>query len=173
VPGVLFVVAVPVGEDAVEDADELVRQLAAGGLAAASTMYAAEGQTFVLAACGVVSPAMRELLCDTPDKEQLLLEGGGFAMIYGPDGRPLCDPLPETEEGVLTAEIDLGAIALAKAAADPVGHYARPDVTRLLFNPEPAHRRTVERLDTRPQPLDPPANGGTDATAEAAEPVDA
>ncbi len=145
---------------------------------AASTMYAAEGQTFVLAACGVVSPAMRDLLCDTPDKEQLLLEGGGYAMIYGPDGRPLCDPLPETEEGVLTAEIDLGAIALAKAAADPVGHYARPDVTRLLFNPEPAHRRTVERLDTRPQPLDPPpdarADGSADAAADAvAEPVDA
>jgi nitrilase len=25
-------------------------------------------------------------------------------------------------------------ISIAKAAADPAGHYARPDVTRLLFN---------------------------------------
>lgn len=119
---------------------------------AASQMYAAEGQCFVLAACAVVSPAMRAVLCDTPEREQLLGEGGGFAMIYGPDGRPLCAPLPETEEGVLTAEVDLGMIAIAKSAADPVGHYSRPDVTRLLFNPEPAQRRRVETFDERPEP---------------------
>jgi aliphatic nitrilase len=35
-------------------------------------------------------------------------------------------------------------ISVAKAAADPAGHYARPDVTRLLFNNRPANR--VERL---------------------------
>jgi aliphatic nitrilase len=33
---------------------------------------------------------------------------------------------------------------VAKAAADPAGHYARPDVTRLLFNNRPANR--VEML---------------------------
>jgi aliphatic nitrilase len=35
-------------------------------------------------------------------------------------------------------------ISVAKAAADPAGHYARPDVTRLLFNNRPANR--VEKL---------------------------
>jgi aliphatic nitrilase len=35
-------------------------------------------------------------------------------------------------------------ISVAKAAADPAGHYARPDVTRLLFNNRPANR--VEAL---------------------------
>jgi len=35
-------------------------------------------------------------------------------------------------------------ISVAKAAADPAGHYARPDVTRLLFNDRPANR--VETL---------------------------
>ena len=42
--------------------------------------------------------------------------------------------MPETEEGLLIAEIDLGVIGIAKNAADPAGHYSRPDVTRLLFN---------------------------------------
>ena len=32
------------------------------------------------------------------------------------------------------ADLDLDAIAFAKTAADPVGHYARPDVLRLMFN---------------------------------------
>ena len=37
---------------------------------------------------------------------------------------------------LLFADIDLGAITIAKSFADPVGHYSRPDVTRLLFNPQ-------------------------------------
>jgi nitrilase len=107
---------------------------------AASQMYAAEGQCFVLACSAVVSAEMVEMLCDTPDKKDLLRLGGGFSMIFGPDGRPLCDPLPEDAEGILYADIDLAMIAIAKSAADPVGHYARPDVTRLWLNPSPAPR---------------------------------
>ncbi|WP_238431867.1 carbon-nitrogen hydrolase family protein [Streptomyces cavernae] len=109
---------------------------------AASQLYAVEGQVFVLAPCAVVGAAAIELFCDTPLKQQLLQRGGGFARIYGPDGRPLAEPLPEDAEGILYADIDLSAIPIAKAAADPVGHYSRPDVTRLLLNPAP--RRPVE-----------------------------
>ena len=43
------------------------------------------------------------MLVDDPKKEQLLLEGGGFARLYGPDGRPLAEPIPEKEEGILCA----------------------------------------------------------------------
>jgi nitrilase len=105
---------------------------------AASQMYAAEGQCFVLAACGTVSPEMIEMLCDTPAKRELLRPGGGFSMIFGPDGQPLAEPLPEDSEGLIYAEIDLGMISIAKSAADPVGHYSRPDVTRLLLNTSPS-----------------------------------
>ncbi len=101
---------------------------------AASQTYAVEGQCFVLASCGVVSPEMIEMLCDGEDKRQMLQAGGGFSRIYGPDGSPLGENLSETEEGLVIAEIDLGMISLAKAAADPAGHYSRPDVTRLLIN---------------------------------------
>jgi aliphatic nitrilase len=119
---------------------------------AASQMYAAEGQCFVLAPCATVSKEMIEMLIDDPRKEPLLLEGGGFTMIYGPDGRPLAKPLPENEEGLLYADIDLGMISIAKAAADPAGHYSRPDVTRLLFNPAPANR--VEYINPAPGPTE-------------------
>jgi aliphatic nitrilase len=64
----------------------------------------------------------------------------GFARIFAPDGAPLGNTLQETEEGLVTADIDLGVISLAKSAADPVGHYSRPDVTRLLLNRLPSER---------------------------------
>lgn len=102
---------------------------------AVSQVYAAEGGCFVLAPTGLVTKLHQDMLCETEVHRDLLPVGGGAAMIYGPDGRPLCDPIPQDQEGILYADIDLGLIAIAKAAADPVGHYARNDVFRLLFDP--------------------------------------
>jgi len=140
---------------------------------AASQMYAAEGQCFVLGPCGIVSDSMSELLCDSEEKRALLSPGGGYACAYGPDGRPLTEPLPEHTEGLLLVEIDLSTIALAKAAADPVGHYSRPDVLRLLFNREPAPRVQVLRSGVRAngQDNDEAAAIGVDSqTSEVAHP---
>lgn len=113
---------------------------------AASQMYAAEGQCFVLAPCATVSKEMVEMLCTDEMKRHLLLEGGGFARIYAPDGSPVGTPLAENEEGLLVADIDLGMISLAKSAADPAGHYSRPDVTRLLLNKTPGDRVVAQAL---------------------------
>ncbi len=115
---------------------------------AASSVYAAEGQAYFLASCGVVSPQIAELVADTSEKQALLPPGGGHAMIFGPDGAAMCAPLAEQEEGLLYADIDLGAIALAKSFADPAGHYARPDVTRLMLNTAP-----VQAVETMPSVL--------------------
>jgi aliphatic nitrilase len=79
-------------------------------------------------------------------QRQLLLQGGGFARIYGPDGAPLGNTLEETEEGLVLADIDLGTISLSKSAADPAGHYSRPDVTRLLLNKTPGDRVVTHLL---------------------------
>jgi len=106
---------------------------------AASLIYAVEGGCFVLAPCAVISQEMFDLLCDTPEKAHLLnprtsKPGGGFTVIYAPDGRALCEPLAEDQEGILYAQLDPTLITLAKATADPAGHYARADAVRLVIN---------------------------------------
>ncbi len=104
---------------------------------AASLVYAVEGQTFVVAPCAVVGQAGHDLFCDTDLKKQLLLQGGGFSQIYGPEGSRLAEPLAESQEGILYADLDFSLIAIAKSAADPVGHYSRPDIFRLEVNLQP------------------------------------
>ncbi|KAJ3336712.1 hypothetical protein HDU93_002332 [Gonapodya sp. JEL0774] len=61
-------------------------------------------------------------------------EGGGFVRILNPVGVLLTDVKPENEECILYAEIDLTDCLFAKTAADPGGHYARPDILRVVFN---------------------------------------
>lgn len=122
---------------------------------AVTQTYALEGQCFVIAATMVADPAALAIVADTAEKADLLPVGGGSAAIFGPDGRSLGNRLRPDEEGLVIAEIDLSAITLAKAAADPAGHYARPDVTRLLLNTEPA--TPVQRLPIAARPTEEPA----------------
>ena len=97
--------------------------------------YAIEGSCFVLCSTQIYGKAAVDMFCDTEDKKQLIPIGGGFTRIFGPGGESLATPLADDQEGILYAELDLSLILQAKAAADPVGHYARGDVLSLLVNP--------------------------------------
>ncbi|MFF4837944.1 carbon-nitrogen hydrolase family protein [Streptomyces sp. NPDC001315] len=103
-------------------------------------IYAVEGSCFVVVSCATTSQEMVDLLCADDTQRSMITAGGGGARIFGPDGQMLADPLQPDAEGILYADIDLGAIAVAKAAADPAGHYSRPDVTRLWLDKAPKSR---------------------------------
>lgn len=58
------------------------------------------------------------------------------AAVFGPDGRRLTKAIDPAQEGFVIADIDPMQISLAKQLADPVGHYARPDLVKITFNTE-------------------------------------
>jgi predicted amidohydrolase len=92
--------------------------------------YAYEGKCFVIVACGLLDQA------SVPERWRVAPPGwiadGGSAII-APDGGYLAGPIYEREE-ILYAELDLAQVAAAKREIDVAGHYARPDVVRLLFD---------------------------------------
>ncbi|MDD1780404.1 carbon-nitrogen hydrolase family protein [Enterovibrio sp. ZSDZ35] len=114
---------------------------------AASMMYAVEGGCYVIAPCATVSKAQQDMLCQgDPEKEGMCQVGGGYTKIYAPDGQSIGSEIGETEEGLVVADIDLSMIPYAKAVADPAGHYAKKDATRLLIDRE-KRRAVVEVKD--------------------------
>ena len=98
---------------------------------------ALEGRCFVLSACqyirrGAYPPDYPAIQGDDP--ATVLMRGG--SVILSPMGKLLAG-LCYDGECILTADLDLGEIAEAKYDLDVAGHYARPDVFRLLVNEEP------------------------------------
>ncbi|MFI6358641.1 nitrilase-related carbon-nitrogen hydrolase [Streptomyces sp. NPDC050743] len=80
------------------------------------------------------------------DPETVLLGGG--SCIVSPLGEVLAGPLRH-DEGILTAELDLGEIVRSRFDFDVTGHYARPDVFSLSVDETP--RPTVDGHQRLPQ----------------------
>jgi nitrilase len=84
---------------------------------------ALEGRCFVLSACQYSRP-------EGAGARQTIRGG---SVIVGPLGKVLAGPVYD-EECILTADLDAGEIAEGKFDLDVAGHYARPDVFRLVVN---------------------------------------
>lgn len=100
-----------------------------------------------------------EQLSPDPAVQKRLTLGGGYSAVVDPRERFLAGPV-EDKETLLYAECDFELIADAKMVVDSAGHSARPDVVRLLLNPEgpePLVRPRADGGERRPAPAAPPS----------------
>jgi nitrilase len=105
---------------------------------------ARENRMFVMG----VNPVLRadQVPAAFPHREQLvppayLEENGpwleeGNTVIIGPDGGIIAGPVRE-KQGMLTADLDLGAALAWRRYMDPAGHYNRPDIFQLHVDTSP------------------------------------
>ncbi len=85
------------------------------------------------------TPHLEKILDKAPD----VLANGG-SCIAGPDGEWITEPVLYTE-GLIIETIDFNRVFEERQNFDPVGHYSRPDVTKLTVNRE--RQSTVEFKD--------------------------
>ncbi|MFN0044310.1 MAG: carbon-nitrogen hydrolase family protein [Alphaproteobacteria bacterium] len=97
---------------------------------------ALEGRCFVLSCCQYLTradcPADYALDIEAPGG--VLMRGG--SCIVSPFGQILAGPLYGAE-AILFADLDMAEIARGKYDMDVAGHYARPDIFRLMVNERP------------------------------------
>ena len=102
---------------------------------------ACEGRCFVLGCNQFVTRSMYpdDLQDELADQPEILCRGG--SAIVSPLGEVLAGPLFD-EEGILYADLDMGEVVRSRFDFDVTGHYARPDVFRLLVDEQP--RKSVD-----------------------------
>lgn len=105
---------------------------------------ARESRSFVVSVSSLMSksdfpkstPFYDEIIKNAPD----ILANGG-SCIAGPDGEWIVEPVLH-KEGLIFTTIDFNRVFEERQNFDPVGHYSRPDVTKLTVNTE--RQTTVE-----------------------------
>jgi len=82
------------------------------------------------------TPYYKEIIKNAPD----ILANGG-SCIAGPDGEWIVEPVID-KEGLIFQTIDFNRVLEERQNFDVVGHYSRPDITKLIVNTE--RQTTVE-----------------------------
>jgi nitrilase len=105
---------------------------------------AKEGRSYVISVSGLMRRA--DVPADVPQRELLLANlpdvmANGGSCIAAPDGSWVVEPVVG-EERMIVATLDHRRVREERQNFDPAGHYARPDVTRLVVNRD--RQRTVE-----------------------------
>lgn len=105
---------------------------------------ARESRSYVISVSSLMRkgdfPEDTPYLADILEKAPEVLANGG-SCIAGPDGEWVKPPVND-EEGLIIETIDFNRVLEERQNFDPVGHYSRPDVTKLVLNTE--RQSTIE-----------------------------
>ncbi|MDN3641592.1 carbon-nitrogen hydrolase family protein [Lutimonas halocynthiae] len=112
---------------------------------------ARESRSFVISVSSLMNrkdfpndtPYLDKILQDCPD----VLANGG-SCIAGPDGEWIIEP-QIGKEGLIIQDIDFNRVLEERQNFDVVGHYSRPDVTRLTVNRE---RQSILDIEDNTKP---------------------
>ncbi len=99
---------------------------------------AKESRSYSIGVCGLFGSD--QITNDIPHYDMIqehcpdIIADGG-SCIAAPNGDWLIEPIP-MKEGLFTAELDIQQVYEERQNFDPVGHYSRPDITKLSVNRE-------------------------------------
>jgi nitrilase len=110
----------------------------ADAIAVRTAAHCFEGKVFTVVSCSTISPEIVDAIAgdDEEARHTLSRRRSALSGIFGPDGRPVVEPLID-DEGVVYADIDLARCIQPKQMHDIVGHYNRFDVFRLTVDNRP------------------------------------
>ena len=99
---------------------------------------AREARSFVVSVSGLMNTS--DFPDDTPHYDEIIKNAptiitNGGSCIAGPDGEWIVEPILN-KEGVFIQDLDYNRVFEERQNFDPVGHYSRPDVTKLVVNRE-------------------------------------
>ena len=131
----------PLARQVMHDAGEEIHVAAWPGVPdlhqVASRHYAFEGRCFVVAVGQILR--VRDLPPELPPRPEKAGDPDGFlyrggSCIIAPSARIIAGPVLD-EETVVVADCDLGEIVRESLTLDVSGHYSRPDLFELRFQP--------------------------------------
>jgi nitrilase len=101
-----------------------------------TSFIAKESRSFVVSVSGLMrkedfpkdTPHLEKIIENAPD---ILADGG--SCIAAPNGEWIIEPIVN-KEGLFTGTIDFNRVLEERQNFDSVGHYSRPDVTKLMIN---------------------------------------
>lgn len=97
--------------------------------------HALESGCFVVNATGWLTDEQITKIAGN-EKLERALRGGCMTAIISPEGSHVVPPLTHGE-GILIADLDMNLVLKRKRMMDSVGHYARPELLRLVLDDRP------------------------------------
>src|SRR5580698_7128637 len=125
----------------------MVGQIFADQIQVTIRHHALESGCFFVNATGFLTPEQRQEIGRGTGLEAAL-GGGCFTAIVSPEGVLLEPPLTDGE-GMVVADLDMSLITKRKRMMDSIGHYARPELLRLVVD-RAAYTPTSDRVSPLP-----------------------